>query len=227
MRVLIALVFLIATASCAVDPQRTGGDILVIGDSVLAWNRGSGSDIGNVLEAELGREVTSRAVVGAGISSGGLGLLARPIPGQLSPGPWNWVVMNGGANDLGSTCGCVRCDAVIDSLISKDGRTGDIPRLIAVARSQGAQVVWMGYYQTPIGSLFSGCRPALVELDRRIALHAERERGVYFVDAEDVIPANRPDLLASDRTHPSPTGSAVIGKVLARVIAAESAAARN
>jgi acyl-CoA thioesterase I len=222
MRFLIALVLVMLTTSCAVDTQRSGGDILVIGDSVMAWNRGSGGDIGRVMAAELGREVNSRAVVGAGIRSGGFGALARPIPSQLTAGRWNWVVINGGANDLGSACGCVRCDATMDALVSKDGRTGDIPRLIGQARAQGAQVLWMGYYQTPAGSLFAGCRPALVELERRIALYAGAQDGVYFVDAEDVMPLNRTDLLSGDRTHPSVTGSALIGRSLASVIARES-----
>jgi acyl-CoA thioesterase I len=227
MRSLIALVLLMATASCAVGPQRPSGDILVIGDSVMAWNRGSGGDIGHVTGAELDRDVTNHSVVGAGIRSGGLGLLARPIPAQLPAGRWNWVIMNGGANDLGSTCGCTRCDAVIDGLISKDGRTGDIPRLIAAARAQGAQVLWMGYYQTPSNSLFAGCRPALIELERRIAFHAASQSGVYFVDAEDVMTPNRLDLLAGDRTHPSASGSLLIGRYLSRVIAENSVAARD
>lgn len=220
MRVLLFLV-MITLVGCGASPQRSGGDILVIGDSVMAWNRASGRDIGRVISAELGRDVTSRAVVGAGIRSGGLGPLARPIPSQLSTGQWKWVVMNGGANDLGSTCGCARCAPVIDSLISRDGRTGDIPQLITTARAQGAQVLWMGYYQSP-GALFRGCRPALVELDRRIALYASATDGVFFADAEDVIAPNNPGLFAPDQTHPSVAGSALIGKFLARVIAANS-----
>ena len=219
MRSLLAILVLLLLPACAVQSPRASGDILVIGDSVMAWNKASGRDIGSAIEAELGRDVTSRAVPGAGITSSGLGLLARPVSSQLGQGRWNWVVINGGANDLGALCGCSRCDSAVDRLISRDGRSGDIPRLIAAARATGARVLWMGYYKAPDTSLFRGCRPALVEIERRIARLAEAVPGVTFADAEDVMPPGRPDLLASDRTHPSPAGSALIGRYLARIIA--------
>lgn len=93
-------------------PRQTGGDILVIGDSVMAWNRSAAADTGSVLEGELGRNVVNRATLGAQIRAGGLGSLGGlSIPDQLSAGPWNWIAMNGGANDLGFSCGCTRCDA--------------------------------------------------------------------------------------------------------------------
>jgi acyl-CoA thioesterase-1 len=225
MRPFIAFCLLMFTASCGLTPQQQGGEILVIGDSVMAWNRFSGADIGSAIEAELDRDVVNRAALGArirtvGPGAGGLGAFGgRSIPDQLSAGPWTWIVMNGGANDLGLSCGCTRCDGEIDLLISKDATTGAIPDLIARARAQGAQVLWVGYYPAPDSRSFSGCRPGLVELERRIARHAATKEGVFFLDAEDVIDPANASLLASDRTHPSAEGSAVIGRYLAREIA--------
>jgi acyl-CoA thioesterase I len=223
MRTVLVLCLLMILSSCGLAPRQSGGDILVIGDSVMAWNRSSGADIGSVIEAELGREVVSRAALGAQIRAGALGTLGGlSIPDQLSAGRWNWIVMNGGANDLGFSCGCTRCDAEIDLLISHDGTAGAIPDLIAKARLQQARVLWVGYYQTPNSSSFRGCRPGLVELERRIAAYVLTREGVFFIDSEYVFEPANPGLLAADRTHPSAAGSAVIGRFIAKEIARRS-----
>jgi acyl-CoA thioesterase I len=107
--------------------------------------------------------------------------------------------MNGGANGLGFSCGCTRCDAEIDLLITEDAATGAIPDLIARARAQGAKVLWVGYYQAPDSTSFRGCRPGLVEPERRIAIHARTREGVFFVDTEDVLDPAQPGLLDTDR----------------------------
>ncbi|NEX47913.1 SGNH/GDSL hydrolase family protein [Pseudotabrizicola algicola] len=223
MRVVTVLCLVLVLCGCGLASRQTDGDILVIGDSVLAWNRGAGGDVGRVISAELRREVVNHAALGARLGRGGIGRFGGlNIPAQLPPGRWNWVVMNGGANDLGLTCGCTRCEAEIDRLISKDGRTGVIPDLISAARGRGARVLWAGYYAAPQSRSFRGCRPGLVELERRIALHAQMMDGVFFVDSEDVFDASNTSLFAADNTHPSVEGSAVIGRYLARQIAART-----
>jgi acyl-CoA thioesterase I len=223
MRILFLLCLLVTAASCGLAPRQQGGDILIIGDSVMAWNQSAGADIGRAIEAELDRDVVNRAAFGAQIRTGDLGALGGlSIPDQLSAGPWNWIVMNGGANDLGFSCGCTRCDAEIDLLISEDATSGAIPDLIARARAHGAKVLWAGYYQAPETRSFRGCRPGLVELERRIAIHAKSREGVFFIDTEDVLDPAQPDLLDTDRTHPSVEGSTVIGRFLAREIAEHS-----
>ena len=220
---LLALCLLTGLASCGLASRQTGGDILVIGDSVMAWNKPSGKDMGRVIAAELEREVVSRAALGARIQASSLGsLVGLSIPDQISAGPWNWIVVNGGANDLGISCGCTRCDAEIDRLISQNATTGAIPDLITKARRQHAKVLWVGYYQTPNSSSFGGCRPGLVELERRIATYALSHEGVFFIDSEDVFEATNPGLFAPDRTHPSAAGSEVIGRFVAREIASRS-----
>lgn len=216
----IALVCLAVVAGCGLAPKQSGGDILVVGDSVLAWN---GGIVGKVIASELRRDVVSRAALGARIdASRAAAFVGLSIPDQLSAGKWNWIVMDGAANDLGGSCGCVRCDGVVDGLISPDGSVGDIPDLIAKARRSGAQILWMGYYQAPASPSFKNCRASLVELERRVEEYAKSHDGVYFVDAEDVFDLADPTLLGPDRTHPSLKGSTILGKFLARTIANQS-----
>lgn len=221
MRVFAILTLITALAACTPGAPRSGGDILMIGDSVLAWNRTSSRDVGSALGENLGRTVTNRAVPGAQIRKRGFAsTLGLGIPDQLVMQRWNWVVMNGGANDLGFTCGCTRCDGVIEALISSDDTTGKIPELINRARTTGAKVLWMGYYRAPRSGTFQGCRPGLVEMERRIARFARSTPGVFFADSEDVITPRDPSLYAADATHPSPKGSATIARYLAQTITA-------
>jgi hypothetical protein len=42
MRAVLVLCALMGLSNCGVEPRQTGGDILVIGDSVMAWNRSTG-----------------------------------------------------------------------------------------------------------------------------------------------------------------------------------------
>ncbi len=223
MRIVYLLIFFAFLAGCGLPARQPGGDILVIGDSVLAWNKPKNGDIGRVIGAELQREVVSRATLGARLPGGSVGPLRRlNISDQLSAGPWNWIVMNGGANDLGFSCGCTSCEDEIDLLISRDAVTGAIPDLIAKARKSGANVLWIGYYQAPDSKSFRGCRPGLVELERRIANYARNTAGVFFIDAEEVFNPSTNDRLAADNTHPSIEGSAAIGIFAAREIAKHS-----
>lgn len=206
-------------AGCGLAPQQEDGDIVVIGDSVLAWNQGG---VGREIGFELGRNVVTRATLGARVrASPAARLVGLSVPHQLSAGNWNWIVINGGANDLASSCGCANCDDVINALISADGETGSIPDLISQARQTGARVVWLGYYQAPESSSFKGCRSGLVEMESRIQTYAKSRSGVFFIDAENVFDANDPSLLAGDKTHPSPEGSRILGSFLARAISEE------
>ena len=219
MRVYMVALFASLFAGCVQMPSQRD-DIVVIGDSVMAWNRAEGGDVGSAIGAELNRTVVNRAAFGAQIRANSIaGLLGLSIPAQLPPGRWNWVVANGGANDLGFSCGCTRCDHEIDALISRDSRTGDIPNLIAQALSQNAQFVWLGYYRAPETTSFEGCRPGLVEIEQRVARLARSNDSVFFLDAETFFDPLVPELFDRDKTHPSVTGSALIGREIANIIA--------
>lgn len=213
---MIVLCSLAVFSGCGLAPKQVGGDILVIGDSVLAWNHGTA---GRVIASETGRTVVSRATAGARVdASAARSALGLSIPGQLSGGPWNWIIMDGGANDLVNACGCAACDDEVDALISADGSSGSIPALISDARATGAQILWMGYYQAPDSMSFATCRASLVEMERRIEAYAKARIGIHFVDAETVVDPLEPAMYSSDMTHPSRIGSEIIGSLLAQTI---------
>ncbi len=222
MRFLMAVWFFTIVGACAREAWD-GGDILVIGDSVMVWNRGEDSDVGSVIASELSRKVVNRAAFGAQIGANDFAsIFGLNIPDQLAPGQWNWVVANGAANDLGFSCGCTRCDREINKLISSDGKSGDIPNLIEKAQARGARVLWLGYYEAPETTSFEGCRPGLVEIERRIELFAQSNKALFFLDAEDVFDPPVRELFDKDRTHPSAKGSKLIGERIAEVIDEET-----
>lgn len=213
-----AIVLLLA--GCTDRAPRGSGDVLVLGDSVLAWNATKGASIPDVMGQALGRTVISKAVPGAQFDNGSTlaGAVGFDIQRQFPGGRWNWIVLNGGANDLSADCGCGACGATVDGLISQDG-SGAVPSFITrMQRETGARVIWTGYYKGNGKGSFEGCRDDLVEMERRLAQYAAGRDGVYFVDSEDVIDPRDPAQFAPDNNHPSVKGSALIGNYLAQTI---------
>lgn len=227
-RPLIALLCLLLVMSCGevVTESTKDARILMMGDSMMAANRTAGRSVGAVLERQLGEPVIDRSVYAARIIynlplTGAAGL---SIPAQYQQGNWDWVVLNGGGNDLIFGCACGYCDGMVDRLISKDATTGRIPELVNRIRKSGAQVVWSGYLRNP--GLFTPVRPCRVfgdELDRRLARLDARDPGMIFVPMSDLVPEGDPSLHQQDLVHPSPKGSAAIA---ARIAAAIRAAER-
>ncbi len=219
-RLFIALCAVISLCACSVVSVPQDGDVLVIGDSIMAWNGSSKQAIPDSMADTLGRDVVSRAVAGAKFDNGSalLSAVGFDIRAQYHGGRWNWVVLNGGANDLGfNDCNCGDCSAVVQRLISDDGRGGEIPAFLDRVRATGAKILWMGYYTSP-GSSFKGCGDDLVELERRVALYLGRVPEGYFMNARRLIDTDDPSLFAGDDTHPSPKSSAILGTALAEVI---------
>lgn len=210
-------------AACTDYAPRSGGDILVLGDSIMAWNSSANASIPDVIGQQLARTVVSKAVPGAQFDNASTvaGAVGFDVRRQFPGGRWNWVVMNGGANDLNSDCGCGACGPVVDRLITADAAGGSIPLFVqAVLDATGGQVVWSGYYAGSGKGSFAGCRGDLVELERRIARFAASHPRVTFLDAEDVIDPKNSALFAGDNTHPSVKGSALIANGIARHIRA-------
>jgi lysophospholipase L1-like esterase len=224
-RFAIMFLSLIVLAGCAsLPPAKSQRDILVIGDSVMAWNRGLGQEIGDVIAARLSRDVTSRPVPGAQFDneSALASAVGFDIQAQYLEGPWKWVVMNGGANDLGfSDCGCGDCSTQVDRLISADGTGGVIPAFLDRVKRDGASVLWMGYYNSP-GTSFKGCADDLEVLETRIKRNLAGKPNGFFLEGENFVNRNDPSHFASDGTHPSPKGSAILGTALADIIVAAS-----
>ena len=212
-------------AACTDSAPRGGGDIVVLGDSVLAWNGSGGQSVGDGIAAALGRDVTDRAVPGAQFTNSNdfTGAVGFDIRRQMPEGRWNWVVLNGGANDLNADCGCGACGREVDALIGPGGVGGAIPPYLARLRRGGARVLWVGYYEGTGSGPFAGCRDDLVEMEARIAQLAAAIPGIHFADAEDVFDSRDPASYAADRVHPSARSSMAIGAYLARTIAAAEA----
>ena len=216
-----AVLLILGLSHCTDSAPRGGGDILVIGDSVMAWNGSKKSAIGDAISKTLRRNVVSKAVPGAQFDNASVvaGVVGFDIRRQFPSGRWNWVVMNGTANDLSADCNCGACTASVDALIAQDSNSGAIPDFIRkVQRDSGADVLWMGYYAGSGTGSFAGCRADLVEIESRVSRFADANNGVLFADAEDVIDRNDSSYFAPDNIHPSARGSAVIGAYLAAQI---------
>lgn len=217
----LTFLFLFGCGEQIADGQRPS--ILIMGDSMLASNSGVNKAVGDVLETELGQEVIDRSVTGARYFyflpiTGAAGLR---IPAQYRQADWDWIVMNGGGNDLLFGCGCGFCAGMLDRLVSADGRAGEIPKFVNSIRQTGARVIYLGYLRNP-GTFtpIKGCRTAGDELDRRLAKMATFDKGVTFVPLADLVPKGAWDYHQLDRIHPSVKGSAAIAKRVADVIRA-------
>ncbi|MEX0319554.1 MAG: SGNH/GDSL hydrolase family protein [Ruegeria sp.] len=201
--------------------QNSGARILAVGDSLMAWNAVWGSSISDTIEQELGEAVVDRSVAGAWMQ-------IRPdaedqkgfnIPYQYVKGDWDWVVVNGGGNDLLFGCGCGRCDRIMNRMISADGSTGQIPDFLRRIRDDGARVLYTGYLRSPgLLTPIDHCKSEGDELEARIARLAQQEKGIEYVSMQDVVPNGGLFYFAPDLIHPSPRSSHLIGKRLAAMI---------
>ena len=219
---------LLALSGCGERAAKspTGGGVLVMGDSLMAWNGTSQRAVSDVMEKHLQVEVTDRSVSAARMIyrlpvSGAAGL---SIPKQMPKGQdWDWVVLNGGGNDLWLGCGCSACRRKMDKLASADGTTGAIPDLVQDLRNTGARVIYTGYLRSPgRGSLIEHCKDEGEELDRRATQMAARDEGVYFLPLADLVPHGDRSFHAFDMIHPSIKGSSAIGARIAELIKTET-----
>ncbi|MBS9717067.1 SGNH/GDSL hydrolase family protein [Pseudohalocynthiibacter aestuariivivens] len=195
--------------------------ILAMGDSLLATHEMSGKSVSHAIEEFLGEPVIDRSVAGARFFyalpiSGAMGM---NISKQYRPGNWDWVVLNGGGNDLWLGCGCILCNRKLNRLIADDGESGKIPALISDLRKTGARVIFVGYLRSPgVNSLIEHCKDEGDELERRINNFANQDEGVYFLSLKDLVPNGDRSFHTVDMIHPSVRGSAAIGARVAQII---------
>ena len=223
MRQIIALILLpLLLATCGeVNSPSQKARILTMGDSLLATHQITGRSVSDNVENVLGEPVVDRSVIGAHVIynlpiTGGLGL---NISKQFLPGRWDWIILNGGGNDLWLGCGCTLCNHRMERLISRDGRFGQIPNLIASLRATGAKVIYVGYLRSPgVHSPVDHCRSTGDELERRVTTNAASDDGVFFVSLQDLVPSGDTSFHAVDMIHPSFKGSAAIGNRIAQII---------
>lgn len=208
-------------AKNTVETESAGPRILAMGDSMMAWHSLSKGSVAHGIEAALREPVASNAVSGARVLynlpiSGAMGL---KISSQFRKGDWDWVVLNGGGNDLWLGCGCGACTRKTDKLISADGKRGAIPAMVQRLRETGAQVAWVGYLRSPgAWSPIEGCKDNGEELEARIAKLAALDPGVHFVSIADLVPHGDRSFHGADMIHPSRKGSMAIGQRVAAVI---------
>ncbi|PJE37142.1 SGNH/GDSL hydrolase family protein [Pseudooceanicola lipolyticus] len=212
------------TAACGGRPApRADAEILVIGDSILAFHSFWGASVGDAVAEQMGVPVENRAVSGARFTSTSARVTARggDIRRQYVAGDWDWVLLNGGANDLMSECGCQRCTANLDGLISADGRDGEIPRFVRGLTTGGTRVMLLGYYDGNVRpNPFARCQDEIDALNARMARLAARNAGVFYVTAAGAIdPADQRHWYV-DRVHPSQLGARRIGARVAQAMAA-------
>lgn len=195
--------------------------ILAMGDSMLAWNRSSGLAVSDVLERELNTQVIDRSVIAARYNyvlpiSGAMGL---NISMQYRTDDWDWVVLNGGGNDLWFGCGCVVCDQTIDKLITPSAKGGKIPNLVREVRSDGAKVVFVGYLHSPgTFSIVDHCKDDAIELESRLAKLESVQDGFYFLNLAELVPNGDRSFHSADMIHPSRAASKKIGELVAQLI---------
>ncbi|MHA6262151.1 SGNH/GDSL hydrolase family protein [Arenibacterium sp. CAU 1754] len=215
---------LLALSNCTrTDTVSPDTQIVVIGDSVLAWHSGRGASVADVIQSETGLATANLSVPGARFthSSPGAAEEGYDVRAQYVSGPWDWVIVNGGANDLLSECGCARCVDNLDSLISASGQGGDIPALVKPMAKAGRRVMLLGYYDAnELPNVFSDCGDEIDVLNARLARLAATSPRVFYTSAEDVMDPSDQRHWFVDRVHPSRKGSRLIGTHVARAILA-------
>ena len=196
--------------------------VLVMGDSLMAWNGTRGAAVSDALGKMLGVTVKDHAVAGARYFyvlplTGAAGLRIRA---QFRGGPWDYVVMNGGGNDLLLGCGCGACKRMMNRLIRTDGRAGAIPDLVNDIRASGAKVIYTGYLRTPgVTSPVEVCGPLGDEMDARLARMAAATDGVIFMPLSGLVTKDGDTSYhAMDLVHPSVKGSRAIAARIAAYI---------
>ncbi|SMR82380.1 Lysophospholipase L1 [Aliiroseovarius halocynthiae] len=217
----LALILTLFAGSHAAMAGERDARILVIGDSLMAWHKMTGRSIGHMLGRYLHEPVVNRAIGGARIIynlpiSGSMGM---KISRQFRDGDWDWVVLNGGGNDLWFGCGCNRCNRKINLMISINGRYGPVPDLINRIRATGAKVIVIGYLRSPgVGSPIENCRDDGDAYEARLQHMAQQMKGVYFMSNKDLVPHGDRSYHGIDMIHPSFKGSAMIAKRVALLI---------
>ncbi len=222
---LVAQIFLFGSTD--VMAGQKNARIFAMGDSLLAVHQLSGQSVAQSVAKDLGEPVMDRSVPGARLLymlpiSGALGM---NISKQYRRGKWDWVILNGGGNDLWLGCGCAFCKGKINRMISDDGQKGVIPRLVSKLRKDGARVIYVGYLRSPgVGSIIDYCKGVANKFEGRIASLANRDDGVYFLSLVDLVPWGDRSYHALDMIHPSKKGSKAIGDLVANIIQTTEAA---
>lgn len=212
-------IMLAILAGCSVFRGYPARDVqlVAVGDSIMAWNRKRGVNVPIVVSALTGLPLFDASIVGAKF----VGRL--DIRTQYPEGEWDWLIMNGGGNDLlGSCVGLTESEIVLDRLIDDVDLSGAYADFLMPIIAVGTQVIILGYAPVSIaGGPFAVCQNALTELSARQWRLADSDPNITFVDVRDVIFATDLSAYAPDRIHPSIAGGALMAEKIASVINAQ------
>lgn len=195
--------------------------ILLMGDSLMAVHGATGRTVANGVARTLGEPVTDRSAMGARIIYGLpiTGAMGMNIGKQFRAGNWDWIIVNGGGNDIWFGCGCTACERKLNKLISSDGGHGRIPKMVRQLRNTGARVIYVGYLRSPgVGSPIENCKDEGDILEQRIATMAAADQGLFFMSLKELVPHGDRSFHTFDMIHPSVKGSDAIGRMVAGII---------
>ena len=226
------LAAVLVLAGCSSGAGSAERPMLAIGDSIMAWHVDEGASIPDVVADELGREVTNRSVPGGQFLNAPVGLDIRDQYYVVRTGGWEWVIIDGGGNDLNAECGCDECSEIQDALLGPEGDSGRVFEFVDRIVSPRRKVMLVGYYEVPNYAWFgfNQCVDELAEYNRRLALMADQTDNVWFIDAGQAVKADDPSAYEEDGIHPSVEGSELVGRLVAQAIVeadASVAAATN
>lgn len=191
--------------------------ILTIGDSILAWGTPTCTSVSHQIGLHQNDFANVEAISGTQLTRGN-----NRISEQYFEDDWDWVILDGGANDVNKQCGCVEsCEVVIDILSSKDGSQGAMVELVQQILLSRAQILMLGYYPMPAEAWygFEECGDELEEINKRYSRIAGRYSNVHFAPLQEVMNWEEyPELLDSDDVHPSTEGAERLGGHLSALI---------
>lgn len=217
-----ALGLLGVLAGCQELPSHhPNAQVIAVGDSLMAWNATSGSSVPDVIEQSIGAPVVDRTVSAAWLQTqyDARGRAKTGVQAQFVEGDWAWAVVSGGGNDLLLGCGCIRCDAVINNMISADGQRGQIPDFLRQIRDRGTRVIYVGYLRSPnLITPIEHCKSEGDEFEARIAKLAQQDDGITFVSSQDIARPGDASYFSFDLIHPSRKSSRIIGERVAEII---------
>ena len=174
----------------------------------MEWHLGEGS-IPEQVGEKLGKMLTTLAISGSMMSTGE----DWSIPNQYFARDWEWVILDGGANDLNELCGCGPCEAVQQDLAQA------YQDLIGSIRAEGSRVVIWGYYGiSPDAPEFGNCNEAIDQLSQMQLNLANSDDGVLWVNGKSDITGEDSSYYDDDLIHPSLKGSEQIAEQIATAI---------
>ena len=191
--------------ACSVD--NTG--IQAIGDSIFDWNEKQ--SIPHVVGEELNMPVVNNAIGGSKVIG------EEGIPLQYEDGAWQWVLIDGGGNDLNEGCGCTDdevCNDIIDVIVAEDGSEGLIYDIVERATGDGHNVVLLGYYEVSVDSEFGNCNDELYILRERYNKLVSLFGTAIFVDPTAVVFPDMTEAYDADLVHPSKEGGRIVGELI-------------